>query len=319
MEQNRRVVFMGTPDFAVATLNALVADGLEVCAVVTPPDRPAGRGRQLRASAVKARALELGLPILQPEKLKDPSFIAALEALDAALYVVVAFRMLPEVVWTKPSLGTVNLHGSLLPAYRGAAPINWAVINGETRTGVTTFLIRHEIDTGDLLLQEDIPIATDDTAGDVHDRLMTLGAQLMVRTVHGLFEASLRGTPQVIDPNAPPPTAPKLNNANMHVTFDRPAARVHDHVRGLSPYPGAWCMATDANGVPTHLKLLRTALAERLVSQAPGTLIVEGERLFANCSDGLIEILELQAEGRKRMLAADFLRGTRHVEGSTLS
>lgn len=319
MEQNRRIVFMGTPDFAVATLNALVADGSEVCAVVTAPDRPAGRGRQLRASAVKERAIELGLPILQPEKLKDPAFIAALEALDAALYVVVAFRMLPEVVWTKPALGTVNLHGSLLPAYRGAAPINWAVINGETRTGVTTFLIQHEIDTGDLLLQEDIPIATNDTAGDVHDRLMTLGAQLMVRTVHGLFEKSLRGTPQVIDPKAPPPVAPKLNNANMHVTFDRPAARVHDHVRGLSPYPGAWCVSMAANGVTTHLKLLRTALTERSVSHAPGTLVVEGERLFATCNDCMIEILELQAEGRKRMLAAEFLRGTRHVEGSTLS
>lgn len=318
MEQNRRIIFMGTPDFAVATLDALVADGLDVCAVVTAPDRPAGRGRQLRASAVKERALELGLPVLQPEKLKDPAFITALEDLDAALYVVVAFRMLPEVVWTKPVLGTVNLHGSLLPAYRGAAPINWAVINGETRTGVTTFLIQHEIDTGDLLLQDEVPIEANDTAGDVHDKLMTIGAGLMVRTVHGLFDASLRGTPQVIDPNAPPPTAPKLNNANMHVACDRPASQVHDHVRGLSPYPGAWCKWTDANGVSTHLKLLRTALTERSVTQAPGTLIVDGPRLFATCNDRLIEILELQAEGRKRMLAAEFLRGTRHVEGSIL-
>ncbi|HOY28920.1 MAG TPA: methionyl-tRNA formyltransferase [Flavobacteriales bacterium] len=318
MEQNRRIIFMGTPDFAVATLDALVADGLDVCAVVTAPDRPAGRGRQLRASAVKERALEFGLPVLQPEKLKDPAFITALEDLDAALYVVVAFRMLPEVVWTKPVLGTVNLHGSLLPAYRGAAPINWAVINGETRTGVTTFLIQHEIDTGDLLLQDEVPIAANDTAGDVHDRLMTIGAGLMVRTVHGLFDASLRGTPQVIDRNAPPPTAPKLNNANMHVACDRPASQVHDHVRGLSPYPGAWCTWTDANGISTHLKLLRTALTERSVTQAPGTLIVDGPRLFATCNDRMMEILELQAEGRKRMLAAEFLRGTRHVEGSIL-
>lgn len=318
MEHNRRIIFMGTPDFAVATLDALVADGLDVCAVVTAPDRPAGRGRQLRASAVKERALELGLPVLQPEKLKDPAFITALEDLDAALYVVVAFRMLPEVVWTKPVLGTVNLHGSLLPAYRGAAPINWAVINGETRTGVTTFLIQHEIDTGDLLLQDEVPITANDTAGDVHDRLMTIGAGLMVRTVHGLFDASLRGTPQVIDPNAPPPTAPKLNNANMHVACDRPASQVHDHVRGLSPYPGAWCTWTDANGVATHLKLLRTALTERSVTQAPGTLMVDGPRLFATCNDRMMEILELQAEGRKRMLAAEFLRGMRHVEGSML-
>lgn len=319
MEQNRRIVFMGTPDFAVATLNALVADGMEVCAVVTAPDRPAGRGRQLRASAVKERALELGLPVLQPEKLKDPEFIAALDGFGAALYVVVAFRMLPEVVWTKPVLGTVNLHGSLLPAYRGAAPINWAVINGETRTGVTTFLIQHEIDTGDLLLQDEIPVGADDTAGDVHDRLMVIGAALMVRTVRGLFAGTLKGSPQVIDPQAPPPIAPKLNPANMHIRFDRSAQHVHDQVRGLSPYPGAWCTWTDANGTSTHLKVLRTARSERRAALAPGTLVVEDTRLFATCQDHLVEVLELQAEGRKRMPAAEFLRGTRHVDGSRLA
>lgn len=319
MADKGRIIFMGTPDFAVATLNALIADGQNVCAVVTAPDRPAGRGRQLRASAVKERAVELGLPVLQPEKLKDPSFIAELDKLDAALYVVVAFRMLPELVWSKPPLGTVNLHGSLLPAYRGAAPINWAVINGGTGTGVTTFLIRHEIDTGDVLLRESTPIGPDETAGDVHDRLMAIGAQLMVRTVHGLFEGSLHGSPQLLDADAPPPAAPKLNNENMHVRFDRPARTVHDHVRGLSPYPGAWCTWTDGDGRQQHFKILRSAMTDLPAAVAPGTLAVDGQRLLVACSDVLLEITELQAEGRKRMQAGEFLRGTRQVDGSHLS
>ncbi|MBX2972126.1 MAG: methionyl-tRNA formyltransferase [Flavobacteriales bacterium] len=319
MADNGRIIFMGTPDFAVATLNALIADGQDVCAVVTAPDRPAGRGRQLRASAVKERALELGLPVLQPEKLKDPTFIAELDRLDAALYVVVAFRMLPEVVWAKPRIGTVNLHGSLLPAYRGAAPINWAVINGEPSTGVTTFLIRHEIDTGDLLLHERTPIGADETAGDVHDRLMAIGAALMVRTVHGLFDGSLHGSPQMVNADAPPPAAPKLNNENMHVRFARPARTVHDHVRGLSPYPGAWCTWTDGDGRQQHFKILRTAMTDLSAEAAPGMLVVNGQRLLVACSDVLLEIAELQAEGRKRMQAAEFLRGTRNVEGGTLA
>lgn len=316
---NKRIIFMGTPDFAVATLNALVADGQEVCAVVTIPDKPAGRGRQLRASAVKERALQLGLPILQPEKLKDPIFLEELTRLDAALYVVVAFRMLPEVVWTKPKLGTVNLHGSLLPAYRGAAPINWAVVNGEMRTGVTTFLIRHEIDTGDMLLQESTTIGPDETAGDVHDRLMLIGAQLMVRTVHELFNNSITPTAQDFDPNAPPPSAPKLNNENLHIRFDRNAKAVHDLVRGMSPFPGAWCTWTDAQGTAQHCKILRTALTTQRSELPIGGVFVVGQRLFVRCADGDLEILELQAEGRKRMPAADLLRGTRNVEGSVMS
>lgn len=318
MADRDRIVFMGTPDFAVATLDALIADGQQVVAVVTAPDRPAGRGRQLRASAVKTRALELGLIVLQPEKLKAPELDAALDALDADLYIVVAFRMLPEAIWTKPRLGTINLHGSLLPAYRGAAPINWAVINGEERTGVTTFRIQHEIDTGDMLLQEAITVGPDDTAGEVHDRLMTIGAQLMVRTVHGLFDGSLSATPQLVDPQAPPPAAPKLNTENMHLSFDRPAQLVHDHVRGLSPFPGAWCTWTDVAGEAHHLKILRTARTDHVVTTAPGSVVVDGQRLFVACADRALEIVELQAEGRKRMLAADFLRGNRNVEGSRL-
>ena len=319
MSDPTRIVFMGTPDFAVATLDALIADGQEVVAVVTAPDRPAGRGRQLRASAVKQRALELGLPVLQPERLKDPAFAEALDGLDADLFVIVAFRMLPEVVWSKPRLGTINLHGSLLPAYRGAAPINWAVINGEKETGVTTFRIRHEIDTGDMLLQDTIQVGPDASAGEVHDRLMHIGAQLMVRTVHGLTEGSLHATPQVIDTMHPPPGAPKLNADNTQVFFDRPSSKVHDLIRGLSPYPGAWCTWTDGDGRTHHLKLLRSARSELPVHGPPGALFVEDDRLFVACSDRPLEILELQAEGRKRMVAADFLRGTRSIAGSRLA
>lgn len=317
--ENERIIFMGTPDFAVATLNALVEDGQQVVAVVTAPDKPAGRGRQLRGSAVKERAVQLGLPILQPEKLKDPAFIAELDKLDAALHVVVAFRMLPEVVWTKPARGTVNLHGSLLPAYRGAAPINWAVINGEKRTGVTTFLIQHEIDTGDLLLQDTIGIGPDDTAGDVHDELMRIGARLMVRTVHELFAGTITPQPQKINNTAPPPVAPKLNTENMHVRFDRPARIVHDHVRGMSPFPGTWCKWTDASGTEQHCKILRTALASHRSSARAGTLRVDGSRLFVCCADVELEILELQTEGRKRMAAAELLRGARHVHDAILN
>ncbi|MBL7951501.1 MAG: methionyl-tRNA formyltransferase [Flavobacteriales bacterium] len=317
--ENKRIVFMGTPDFAVATLNALVEDGQQVVAVVTAADKPAGRGRQLRGSAVKERALQLGLPVLQPEKLKDPAFIAALEGYDAALYVVVAFRMLPELVWARPKLGTVNLHGSLLPAYRGAAPINWAVINGEKRTGVTTFLIRHEIDTGDMLLQGSVDIGPDETAGDVHDRLMTFGARLMVRTVNELFNGTITAHAQHIEVDSPPPSAPKLNTENMHLDFNRSTRNVHDHVRGMSPFPGAWCTWTDPHGHAQHCKILRTALTSVRSNNRNGELRVDGQRLFVTCADGELEILELQTEGRKRMSTADLLRGARNVHQSVLS
>lgn len=306
---DERILFMGTPEFAVASLNALVADGLHVCGVVTAPDRPAGRGRQLRASAVKERALELGLPVLQPERLKDPAFQAELDALGATLNVVVAFRMLPEIVWARPKHGTVNLHGSLLPAYRGAAPINWAVINGEVHTGVTTFKIQHAIDTGDLLLQAETTIGPEETAGDLHDRLMEIGAQLMVRTVHGLFDGTLVATPQTIDPEDPPPIAPKINATNTRMHFSRPAKKVHDHVRGLSPFPGAWCTWTAHGSATLHCKVLRTRLYHGTLNGPPGKVILQGDRMLAHCADGAVEILELQLEGRKRMTAAEVIRG----------
>jgi len=305
----RRILFMGTPDFAVATLNALIADGLDVCAVVTAPDRPAGRGRQLRASAVKTRALELGLPVLQPERLKDPSFLEQLDALDASIYVVVAFRMLPEVVWSKPELGTVNLHGSLLPAYRGAAPINWAVINGEKRTGVTTFMIQQEIDTGDLLFQESVEIGPEDTAGDVHDRLMTTGAALMVRTVHALFDGSLKPVPQEM--NASIPTAPKLTPINTRIPFNCAAEQVNDLIRGLSPFPGAWCEWREDDAPGLHCKLLRSRVVQHGSASTPGSVSIVDGKLFVACGNGWLQVLDIQLEGRKRMPAADLLRGIR--------
>ena len=311
---NERIVFMGTPEFAVATLDALVSAGFPVCAVVTAPDRPAGRGRQLRASAVKQRALELGIDLLQPEKLKDPVFVEQLKAYNASIHVVVAFRMLPEAIWNMPPLGTINLHASLLPKYRGAAPINWAVANGEEVTGATTFRIQQEIDTGDVLLQEKIDIGKDDTAGDVHDRLMVMGAALMVRTIHGLFDGTLHATPQQND-KSDLPAAPKLNNENTRLHFDRLAQQVHDLVRGMSPFPGAWCeWMTDGNR-PLHCKVLRTRIADMDEKKAPGTVLLNGTRMFVACDDGFIEVMELQLEGRKRMESADLFRGLR-VEGT---
>jgi methionyl-tRNA formyltransferase len=304
-----RIIFMGTPDFAVGTLNALVKAGHNVVAVVTAPDRPAGRGRQPKASAVKERALELGLPVLQPERLKAPEFLASLDALDASIYIVVAFRMLPEVVWNKPPLGTINLHASLLPNYRGAAPINWAVINGEARSGVTTFRIQHEIDTGDILLQEQLAIGPEVTAGELHDRMMETGAALMVRTVEGLIAGSLVPRPQ--EKHGQLQSAPKIGPETCHIDFARTAKQVHDLVRGMSPYPGAWCMWTEIDKAPTHFKLLRTKRTERLVTAPIGTVRMDQNELLIACADHWIEALEVQPEGRKRMSAADFMRGMR--------
>ena len=308
------IIFMGTPDFAVATLNALVEAGLDVRAVVTAPDRPAGRGRQLRSSAVKLRALELGLPVLQPERLKDPGFLNELTTVDAALYVVVAFRMLPEVVWNKPPLGTVNLHASLLPQYRGAAPINWAVVNGEVRSGVTTFKIQQEIDTGDILMQEEVSVGSDETAGELHDRLMQVGAKLMVRTVTGLFDGTLVPVPQVLDGIGELHAAPKLGPTSARIHFSASVKTVHDLIRGMSPYPGAWCLWTEGERAPLHCKVLRSRIAEGPCKEAPGTVRMEGSHLHAACADGWLEVLELQLEGRKRMATADLLRGIQKID-----
>ncbi len=301
---------MGTPDFAVATLNALLDHSIEVVGVVTAPDRPAGRGRQMRMPPVKARALEVGLPVLQPERLKDPAFHAELDALGATVYVVVAFRMLPEVVWARPPLGTINLHASLLPDYRGAAPINWAIINGETKSGVTTFLISHEIDTGDILLQQELPIGPDETAGEVHDRMMGIGAELVVTTVRGLAQGSLE--PQAQDPGSAMHPAPKIDSGTCHIDFTKRAQQVHDLVRGMSPFPGAWCTWNEEGRPAMHFKVLRTRTTGLACAEAEGTVRIREEKLLMACGDAWLEAQEVQPEGKRRMVAKDFVRGVRN-------
>lgn len=306
---SKRIVFMGTPEFAVHSLNALVSAGVEVAAVVTAADKPAGRGRQLRTSAVKVRALELGLPLLQPEKLKDATFLSSLQSLDADLFVVVAFRMLPESVWTMPPLGTINLHASLLPQYRGAAPINWAVINGERVTGATTFFIRHEIDTGDVLLQEDLPIGPDETAGEVHDRLAVMGGDLLARTVKKILDGSATSQPQQLLAVNAVHSAPKLNPGNCRIDWSKPSQKVHDHVRGLSPHPGAWTTWNE-DGRSAHFKILRTAITGSGDRKAtPGHVELHANGMRVTCGDGCIELLEVQADGKRRMSAGELVRG----------
>jgi methionyl-tRNA formyltransferase len=319
---DQRVVFMGTPPFAVATLEALVNAGIEVAAVVTAPDRPAGRGQQLRMSAVKEFAL--GHPalkdrILQPEKLRSPEFLAQLDAADAPLYVVVAFRMLPEVVWNRPALGTINLHASLLPAYRGAAPINWAIINGETFTGVTTFFIRQAIDTGAVIHQERVAIDPEDNAGSLHDKLMRVGAPLVVRTVQDIFAGKASVKEQSAMSGAELPHAPKLSPENCRIDPSRSTHAVHNLIRGLSPYPGAYGMWTETGRAPQHFKVTVSRLHDEKVAGAIGQISIDGDRLLLQCADGRIELLEVQAEGKKRMEAQAFARGLRSTNDILLT
>lgn len=299
------IVFMGTPDFAVPSLKILLDNGYQVSAVVTAPDKPGGR-KGIQQSAVKAFALEKGLNILQPIKLKDPDFLAALSALNADLQIVVAFRMLPEVVWSMPPMGTMNLHGSLLPKYRGAAPINWAVIGGEKETGVTTFLLQHEIDTGDLLFQEKTPIGENETAGEVYTRLMEIGAKLLLRSVQALEAGTAQTRPQTAIEAT---HAPKIHTDTCQINFAQPSAAVHNFIRGLSPYPGAWTML---NG--KVLKILRTEIdSDALAPRKPGQYINEGNKVLKiSTLDGYIRVLELQLEGKRRMNAQEFLNG-RHI------
>lgn len=305
---SKRIVFMGTPEFAVASLDALLRAGIEVVAVVTAPDKPAGRGRQLRMSAVKEFALAQGLQVLQPVKLRDPEFHAALDATGASLYVVVAFRMLPVEVWKRAPLGTINLHGSLLPAYRGAAPINWAIINGEERTGATTFFIREEIDTGDTLDRVEIPIGLEETAGEVHDRLKDVGAELLVRTVQRVLAGDRSSTPQPEGDGAFP-IAPKLTTDGCRIQWSQPTMRVHDFIRGLSPFPGAWTQLVRADGSRMQFKVLRSVIAIGPAQSQPGAILASGDQLLVACADGWLRALEIQPEGKRRMPAADFLRG----------
>lgn len=303
--EDLRIVFMGTPEFAVASLKALAEAGAQIVAVVTAPDKPAGRGMKLQQSAVKQYALEKGWPVLQPEKLKNPEFIQTLRSFRADLQVVVAFRMLPEVVWNMPPLGTINVHGSLLPQYRGAAPINWAVINGEKETGVTTFKLRHEIDTGNILLQERMSIGGNETAGEVHDRMKELGAQLLVRTIRELAEGTLRDQEQSAFAAGELAHAPKIFTETGRIDWNRPAAAIHNLIRGLSPFPGAF---TQLDG--KLLKIYRSELEQTKPVASPGTIDTDHKTYLRFAApDGYVRVKELQLEGKKRMAVEDFLRG----------
>jgi methionyl-tRNA formyltransferase len=303
MPTSPRILFMGTPEFAVASLDAIRRAGYNVVAVITAPDKPAGRGMQLTESAIKKYAIAKGLPILQPEKLKNPAFVDELRAFAADLQIVVAFRMLPEIVWNMPPMGTVNLHGSLLPQYRGAAPINWAVINGEPETGVTTFKLQHDIDTGNILLQERFPIGSDETAGEVHDRMKEIGAQTLVRTIAGLAAGTLYGTPQDNPPNLH--HAPKILTETCRIDWTKPTAEIYNLIRGLSPFPTAF---TELDG--KLLKIYHAAKDPTPPSLPPGQPDTDNRTYLRFAApDGYIRVTELQVEGKRRMTIQDFLRG----------
>ncbi len=296
---------MGTPDFAVASLAALVTQGYNVVAVVTAPDKPAGRGMQLKASAVKEYAQGCSLPVLQPDKLRDTAFLEALRAYQADLQVVVAFRMLPELVWNMPPMGTLNVHASLLPQYRGAAPINWAIINGEKETGVTTFRLKHEIDTGDILLQDKVAILPEDNIGTLYEKLMHRGAALLLQTVDGLAAGTIKEQPQAGSGDLK--HAPKIFREDGLIRWEQSAEEIHNLVRGLSPVPAAY---TQLSG--KQLKAYTTSFSIEVHGQAPGHYETDGKTFlrFA-AADGWVYILDLQYEGKKRMPVAEFLRGFR--------
>lgn len=300
-----RIVFMGTPDFAVASLAALVNAGYEVAAVVTAADKPAGRGQKLSESAVKKYAMEHGIPVLQPIKLKDPEFITALKEINADLHVVVAFRMLPEMVWNMPPKGTINLHGSLLPQYRGAAPINHAIINGEKESGVTTFFLKQEIDTGDIIDSRKVSIADDDTAGDLHDKLMAVGADLLVDTLKAIESGNYQEIPQ--DPAVEIKHAPKIFKDFCKVDWNQPVDAVYNLVRGLSPYPTAFTTLNDKN-----LKIFKAEVERKEPGIAAGGFLSDGKTYLKFATkDGFLKLTDLQYEGKKRMTVEEFLRGIR--------
>lgn len=319
-----RIVFMGTPEFAVATLAALVASGATVVGVVTAPDKPSGRGMHLQQSAVKQYAVEHGLTVLQPEKLKNPVFLEELKALAADIQVVVAFRMLPTQVWDMPPMGTINLHGSLLPKYRGAAPINWAVINGEKETGVTTFKLQHEIDTGNILLQESLPVAEEDTAGSVHDKMKTIGAALVVKTLRELAAGTIEERPQrpmAGESAALHGSAPKIFTETCLIDFHQSVTDVHNLIRGLSPFPAAFTyldakvLKVFRSHIATTEEMKESAAGISPASTAPATpgahFTDHKTFLCYRCRDGYICFDEIQLSGKKRMPVGDFLRGYR--------
>ena len=298
-----RIVFFGTPEFAVASLDRLVSEGFVLAA---------GRGHKLLESDVKKYAVAKGLPVLQPEKLKSPEFIDQLRNINADLFIVIAFRMLPEAVWAMPGLGTFNLHGSLLPKYRGAAPINRAIMNGETETGITTFFLKHEIDTGDMIEQRSTPISDDDNVGTVHDRLMEMGADMVVSTVNSILDGSLSTRPQ---PEGEFIAAPKIFKEDCRIDWTRDAVTVHNQVRGLSPYPAAFTTFEDKEGRRFDAKIFLTALTGRDAGNSvPGEIVIDGKRMYIGASDSQVEILSLQPAGKKRMGTSAFLLGYHPVK-----
>ncbi len=300
-----KIIYLGTPEFAVAPLEALYKAGYNICAVVTMPDKPAGRGLQLQESPVKTFATAHNIPVLQPEKLKNEDFIAALNALKPDLGIVVAFRMLPEVVWQLPKLGTFNLHASLLPHYRGAAPINHAIINGDTETGVTTFFLKHEIDTGNILMQEKVEIAPEDNIGTLYSKLMHIGAELVVKTVQNIEKNSITEIPQADYNPDIHRSAPKIFKDFTKINFNQSAENVHNHIRGLSPYPAAF---TTING--KQLKIFKSEILAIYATSEPSSYTTDNKNfIHYNCKDGILNVLELQLEGKKRMEVKDFLRG----------
>lgn len=320
-KKDLRIVYMGTPEFAVESLKRLVEGGYNVVGVITMPDKPMGRhGSVLQPSPVKTYAVSQGLKVLQPEKLKDEQFLEELRALRADLQIVVAFRMLPEVVWQMPRLGTFNLHASLLPQYRGAAPINWAVINGETETGITTFFLKHEIDTGEIIDQVRVPIADTDNVGIVYDKLMMLGGDLVLKTVDAILTGTVKTVPQdklaegeVLHP------APKIFKDTCRIDWSKGVKPVYDFVRGLSPYPAAWTELCEPDAAPVAIKIYETSKEFAAHSLASGTIVTDRKTYLKIASvDGYVHILSLQLAGKKRMEITDFLRGYRHSEQAVM-
>ncbi|MBT8257017.1 MAG: methionyl-tRNA formyltransferase [Bacteroidia bacterium] len=306
MKRNLRIVFMGTPEFAVPSLDALIRAGYNVVGVITAPDKPAGRGRKLRKSAVKQYAMDHGLTVLQPGKLRNESFLKALKALDPNLQVVVAFRMLPRVIWELPKYGTFNLHASLLPQYRGAAPINWAIINGDIETGVSTFFIDEKIDTGEMILQRPTSIDPDESAGSLHDRLMEMGSKLLVETVGLIEEGIAERKPQ--QDHSDLKAAPKLNPDNCRIDWNKPVVVIHNLIRGLSPYPAAWTMLQNGED-QLRVKVYQSEIITERHDLENGTIVSDGSNLKIACKNGFIGIKKIQLPGKRKMTVKDLLNG----------
>ncbi len=312
-KEDLRIVFMGTPEFAVESLKVLVENNYNVVGVVTVPDRKSGRGQKIHYSAVKQYALDNNLKIFQPDKLKNQEFINELKELKADVQIIVAFRMLPEMVWNMPRFGSINLHASLLPQYRGAAPINWAVINGEKETGVTTFFLKHEIDTGDIILQDKIKIQESDNAGTVHDKLMTLGADLILKTVDDLCKGDIKEIPQdnVSIKNQELKNAPKIFKEDCKINWNDTCENIHNKIRGLSPYPCAWTELVNPNGKKLTFKVFETSIVN--TKNQKQVTSNNKDSFQINCADGTLNILSLQVSGKKRVAVKDFLNGMKNI------